>query len=205
MAEEDLFFESDGLKIEALLDAQSGDKAVVIAHPHPLYGGDMHNHVVTGIRAAYLRAGYTTLRFNFRGVGASDGEYNEGRGETSDVRAAVDLLGERGKQAVDLAGYSFGAWVIARGLERITGARRVVMISPPVSFFDFSFLNHNHKIQLVIAGSEDDIAPADKIRNMVPEWNPEADLVIIPRADHFYGGTTGRMEDAILAFLEKNG
>ena len=80
MTEERIFFESDGLQLEGLLDAQPGEKAVVITHPHPLYGGEMHNDVVGAISAAYIKAFHTTLRFNFRGVGASEGEYNEGMG-----------------------------------------------------------------------------------------------------------------------------
>ena len=97
----------------------------------------MYNNVVESLVRVYQQAGYSTLRFNFRGVGSSHGEYGDGTGEQEDVRAALNCLWERGKQVIDLAGYSFGAWVNA--LTRPDGdiIRQMVMVSPPVAFLDF--------------------------------------------------------------------
>jgi alpha/beta superfamily hydrolase len=111
MAEEKIFFESAGLKVEGLLDRLHSDRGVVITHPHPLYGGDMFNNVVEAIVQAYQEKGHSTLRFNFRGVGQSEGAYDNGIGEQENVRAALEYLSLLGTMSIDLAGYSFGAWI----------------------------------------------------------------------------------------------
>ena len=203
MTEEIIFFRSGGLKIEGMLDSAPGAKAVVITHPHPLYGGDMYSNVVESVTRAFRKSGYTTLRFNFRGVGKSEGVHDEGIGEQEDVGAALEYLGELGNSFVDLAGYSFGAWVNAMGLGRFELVERMIMVSPPVNFIDFSLLGYDPKIKLVIAGSNDDIAPPGMIQKMLPAWNPEARFEIIQGADHFYLGKTGEIEDIVRNFLEK--
>ena len=202
MKEEHVFFKAGEVKIEGLVNHAVGHKAVVITHPHPLYGGDMNNNVVESVDLAYREKGYTTLRFNFRGVGQSEGSFDEGTGEQTDVRAALSYLGELGKSSIDLAGYSFGAWVNALGLKGFDRVNRVMMVSPPVNFTDFSFLDYNAKIQLVIAGSEDDIAPPGMIKSMLPTWNPEAQFNIIQGANHFYGGKTHEIIKIIQGFLD---
>ncbi len=203
MTEEIIFFRSGGLKIEGMLDSAPGAKAVVITHPHPLYGGDMYSNVVESVTRAFRKSGYTTLRFNFRGVGKSEGVHDEGIGEQEDVGAALEYLGELGNSFVDLAGYSFGAWVNAMGLGRFELVERMIMVSPPVNFIDFSLLGYDPKIKLVIAGSNDDIGPPGMIQKMLPAWNPEARFEIIQGADHFYLGKTGEIEDIVRDFLEK--
>ncbi len=202
MAEERIFIKSGGLKIEGLINNSPGQEAVVVTHPHPLYGGDMYNNVVQSVLMAYWQGGYTTLRINFRGVGQSEGSHDKGIGEQEDVRAALAYLHELGKSSIDLAGYSFGSWVNAMGLESFDHARRMIMVSPPVSFVDFSFLGYNPKIQLVIAGSEDDIAPPAMIKDMLPTWNPEAEFRIIQGSDHFYWGGNDEIEAIIQNFLD---
>jgi alpha/beta superfamily hydrolase len=201
MAEKKVHFETEGLRLEGLLDVQSLEKAVVIAHPHPLFGGDMYNPVVETIRSAYFTSRYTTLRFNFRGVGASEGMYAEGLGEQADLAAALAFLVQEGLSRIDLVGYSFGAWIMAMGLARFAEARRAVMVSPPVSLMDFSFLEYNSKIRLVVTGSEDDIAPAGTVGIMMRDWNPEAELKRIQGADHFYSAHQAEMAAAISDFL----
>jgi alpha/beta superfamily hydrolase len=205
MKEERVGFQSQGFTIEGMFENAPGEKAVVVTHPHPLYGGDMHNNVVQSVVTAYRKAGYSTLRFNFRGAGGSQGTYDEGVGEQEDVKAALAYVSESGKTSIDLAGYSFGAWVNALGLNAFAQARRTVMVSPPVNFIDFSFLEFNSKVQLVIAGSTDDIAPADTIQGMINTWNPEARFHIIEGADHFYWGKTEEIEKIIYSFLEEKG
>ena len=197
MKEELVFFKSNGLKIEGLINESQTRNGVVVTHPHPLYGGEMHNNVVESVVRAYGEKGYTTLRFNFRGVGRSEGVYDNGTGEQEDVRAAVAFLGGLGKTSIDLAGYSFGAWVNAKCIESLTDVKRMIMVSPPVNFLDFSFLKRCAKIRLVIAGSEDDIAPPAMIKDMIPLWNGEAKFDIIQRADHFYLGKTSEIEAII--------
>jgi len=202
MKEERVFVQAGEVKIEGLVDNAPGEKAVIVTHPHPLYGGDMSNNVVEAVVQAYRQKGYTTFRFNFRGVGQSEGNYEEGIGEQEDVRAGLSYLNGLGKSSIDLAGYSFGVWVNALGLKSFDHAKRMIMVSPPVNFIDFSFLGYNAKIQLVIAGSEDDIAPPGMIKGMLQDWNPEVNFSIIQGADHFYGGKTDEIVRIIQGFLD---
>lgn len=204
MDEKQIFLDTQGVQIEGLLGGDGAGGAAVITHPHPLYGGDMYNPVVESVARAFARRGMTTLRFNFRGVGRSQGRYDEGVGEQEDVKKAVAYLGELGAGSVDLAGYSFGAWVNARVLGSLKKVGRMIMVSPPVDFMDFSFLEYAPRLRLVIAGDQDDIGPAHKIKALIPHWNPECDFQIIPGADHFYGGKADVLERVIEAFLNRD-
>ncbi len=137
-AEETVFFASGPLRLEGRLYRASGPDAVVVTHPHPLYGGEMDNPVVTTLAGVYQRLGYSTLRFNFRGAGRSEGDYGDGIGEQDDVRAAAAYLSGLGKTVTDLAGYSFGAWVNLRLNPPLATVRRQVLVAPPVLFLDFA-------------------------------------------------------------------
>lgn len=205
MTEKRVVIESGGLKLEGLLEQGRGGAGVAVTHPHPQYGGSMHNNVVESLVKAYGKAGYSTLRFNFRGVGRSEGQYDEGVGEQVDVRGAVEYLRDLGMTSVDLVGYSFGAWVNARGIQDVSDVARMIMVSPPVNFMDFSFLVgvQNFEPLLIITGAEDDIAPPDMIRKMFSKWNKDATFQIIQGADHFYGGKTGDIEAIVGKFLRK--
>ena len=202
MVEEPVLFESTNIKIEGLFCSMPGDRGVVITHPHPLYGGNMYNNVVESLVRMYQLAGYSTLRFNFRSVGASEGEYDNGVGEREDVKAALHYLSQRGKKVLDLAGYSFGSWVNALTISELDNVGRMIMISPPVAFLDFDSVGFTPQIQLVLAGSQDQIAPPNLIENLLPTWNPEAHLEIIDGADHFYIGYTGKLESVLTAHLK---
>ncbi|MFC1824360.1 alpha/beta hydrolase [Thermodesulfobacteriota bacterium] len=201
MAEKNIFIDAGGIKVEGLLEDVPGNRAVLVTHPHPLYGGSMHNNVVESLIHAYGEKGYTTLRINFRGVGQSQGNHENGVGEQQDVAAGLKYLAALGKDTIDLAGYSFGAWVCALGLENYSSAQRLIMVSPPVSFIDFSFLKYNPKIQLVIAGTVDEIAGANSVEQMLETWNPEAVFQKIDGADHFYGGKEGELHAIVSRFL----
>ncbi len=205
MKEMRVVFRSEDGNIEGLMVEGQATKGVVVTHPHPLYGGSMENNVVEAVVRAYGEKGYTTLRFNFRGVGRSEGRYDNGRGEQEDVRAAVAHLTQLGMTSIDLTGYSFGAWVNAQCIDSLRDVRRMVMVSPPVNFLDFSFLKSCPKIRLVIAGSEDDIAPPAMIEKMLLVWNPESELKAINGADHFYWGKTGEIEAIIGDLIELEG
>ena len=201
MAEEKIHFNSGDLELEGLLNRRDGEKGVVVTHPHPLYGGDMQNNVVTTIARAYQNLGYSTLRFNFRGVGNSQGRYSDGHGEQKDVKAALDYLVSVGCCDLDLAGYSFGAWVNAMGLGKYPEVRRLNMVSPPAAFMDFSGLGLTPRIRLVVSGSRDDIAPPAMIREMINTWNHDAEFRVIEGADHFYGGYEEDLFQIIHRFL----
>jgi hypothetical protein len=201
MAEERILFEAKGLKLEGLLADSKGDKGVVISHPHPLYGGSMHNNVLKAVAHAYQEEDYSTLRFNFRGVERSEGDYDNGIGEQEDVKAALQTLGRKN---MDLAGYSFGAWVNALGLPKFEEAHRLIMVSPPVSVIDFGFLEYSPKVKLVICGSRDEIAEYKKVEKMLAKWNDQALFRVIQGADHFYSGYEEDLIDIVGEFLRGN-
>lgn len=201
MTEEKIKFSSQNILIEGLLCIQKGQKCVVVTHPHSLYGGTMYNQVVETLVEVYQEKSFSTLRFNFRGVGGSEGSFDEGKGEQEDVRSAIEYMIKRGKRDIDLAGYSFGAWVNAKMKDNHSLCNRIVMISPPVTFLDFSFLSFNSKIQLVVAGGKDDIAPADEITNVINIWNPKAHLEVIEGADHFYTGEIGSLKSVLSRYI----
>jgi alpha/beta superfamily hydrolase len=205
LGEERIFFDSDGLRIEGLLQKLPGDNGVVICHPHSLYGGTMHNNVVKAVAHAYQKEGYTTLRFNFRGVEKSEGDFGNGEGEQEDVKGALRYLQDLGRSRIDLAGYSFGAWVDALGLDKFEEAQRLIMVSPPVSFIDFGFLQYSAKIKLVICGTRDEIAEYKKVEKMLPKWNDEAMFQVVQGADHFYSGYEEELMEIIGRFLRENG
>jgi alpha/beta superfamily hydrolase len=188
MGEEKITFQSDMLHIEGLLWVQDGERGAVITHPHPLYGGSMHNQVVEVLTAVYQEKGFSTLRFNFRGVGSSEGGYDQGDGEKEDVRSAVRYLHNMGKRDLDLAGYSFGVWVNAHIMDSEPWIQRMIMVSPPVAFLEFPPFIRSSKILLVVVGDRDEIAPPDTTRELLAHWNPSARFEIIEGADHFYSG-----------------
>ena len=199
--EEKIIFLSEDYKIEGLLDKQSEDNGVVITHPHPFYGGDMNNFIVDLIARAYQKKGFTTLRFNFRGTANSQGGYDNGSGEQEDVHAALATLAKMGIKKIDLTGYSFGAWVNALAISENIAVRNMTMVSPPVSFLDFGSIDSIPGLKLVVTGSIDDIAPADRIKTMYPAWNPKAHLEIIPGADHFYSGCLDDLESVLSSHI----
>ncbi|MCP4755639.1 MAG: alpha/beta hydrolase [Proteobacteria bacterium] len=195
--EEKISFQSDGFQIEGLLSQNTGDRGVVITHPHPQYGGDMHNNVVASLQRVYQENGYTTLRFNFRGVGASQGSFDDGRGEQSDVNAALEHLTNIGMRTVDLAGYSFGSWVNARVAAENTSIQNLVMVSPPVDFMNFTDVESLPCLRLVVVGSQDDFASAEAVEKAVSAWNPDARMEVIEGCDHFYFGYSRQLESIL--------
>ena len=201
--EEKISLYSGQIQLEGYWQAGNGDKGVVITHPHPLYGGTMHNPVVETIQSAYQQEGYATLRFNFRGVGSSRGNFDNGLGEQDDVRAAITYVESMNVGAVELAGYSFGAWVnagVAAGSR--TSIASMVMISPPVGFIDFENVNKLSCLKLIVTGSRDEIAPANQIRDLLPVWNPGAQFEIIDGCDHFYMGYLDKLQSILSQYLK---
>ena len=192
-------FFSENFEIEGLFSKKDEKKGVVVTHPHPLYGGDMYNLVVETIVHVYNFKGYSTLKFNFRGVGRSQGTYDNGDGEQKDVLAALSFLGDMGMEQIDLAGYSFGAWVNAHAVQEDVAVKNMVMISPPAGFMDFSTIGPMERLKLVVTGSRDDIAPADVVKQMCSVWNPHARFVVIDGADHFYGGYLNQLEAVLVS------
>jgi uncharacterized protein len=195
--EEKVCLRSGDFELEGLYESGRTARGVVITHPHPLYGGDMHNAVVDAIRRVYRMKDFATLRFNFRGAGESEGQHDNGVGEQVDVLAALSFMTQSGFHQVDLAGYSFGAWVNALTLQREGLSENLVMVSPPVAFVDFASIGRLPGLQLVVTGSRDEMAPPDAVRQMLPTWNPSAKFEIIPGADHFYSRYARQLGDVL--------
>ncbi len=190
MTETKIRFENnDGFVLEGLLHEGESGRGVVITHPHPLYGGDMYNNVVAIIQNAFREMGHSTLRFNFRGAGASSGAYDDGDGEQRDITAAFLSLRESGVSLVDLAGYSFGAWVNARAVaEAWVACDKMIMIAPPAAMLSFGPDLKLPSLKLVVTGTRDAFAPPDLLKKQTPLWNPAARLEVINNADHFFYG-----------------
>lgn len=196
MVQTDISFACGGLRLEGMLERASGTRGVVVTHPHPLYGGDMDNPVVLAVCRAYRRKGFSTLRFNFRGVGGSGGRHDQGVGERADARAAGSAMADLGLTEIDLAGYSFGSWVNANAG---AGFSRMVMVSPPLAFIDFGPPAALPNLHLIVTGGRDEIAPPGLIERARRAWNPAAAFEVIPGADHFYSGFIDTLEDTIAA------
>lgn len=186
----------NGIRLEARLHPGHSGHGVVAAHPHPLYGGDMTNKVVETIISAYQKKGHATLRFNFRGVGASTGDYDDGIGEQADLLAAFQFLKAQGIASVDLAGYSFGAWVIAKAAGSIP-AEGIVLVSPPAGMMDFDETTRIPGLKLVVVGGRDEYAPVEKVKALAAAWNPAAACEVINGADHFFSGYERRLAEIL--------
>jgi hypothetical protein len=150
-------------------------------------GGSMHNNVVETLREVYSAENYSTLRFNFRGVGGSTGFYDEGRGEKEDIYAACEYLKKMGMTKLFLAGYSFGAWVGSKVLEESNSPFvSSIFVSPPVDYFNFNWDNLTDKINFIICGDHDEFCTINILKRAVQKIN--SPLEIIRGADHFYMG-----------------
>jgi len=201
MSEEQVFIENDKLTLEGLLSRAAGDAGMVICHPHPLMGGSMHNNVVEAIQKACVQEKYSTLRFNFRGVGRSSGEYADGVGEQEDILAACKYLQNQGIAEIIFAGYSFGAWVGAKIVEKDAGPfAGVIFISPPVRYFQFDFEKLNHKINITICGEEDQFCDLGLLKKKTPYLG--CNLKIISGADHFYAGRENDLVNILQGSLD---
>ena len=181
---------------------------VIFCHPHPQYGGDMYNPVIAAAVEAASKEGFSTVRFNFRGVGESEGKYGGGIGEREDVKAVVGYFYSQLKDSnplLILMGYSFGAWVglpIAVEDERIEG---MVAIAPPLEMFDFSFLEKCKKKKLLIAGSEDPFCPTPALQEWFRHLEEPKSLTIIPGADHFFFSHIHSLIQLLREFFKKIG
>jgi len=187
MPEEKIYIKNGLLITEGLLGKSSGEKGVVICHPHSLMGGSMYNNVVEALQKAFAAENYSTLRFNFRGVGASTGVYEEGVGEKEDIYVACEYLKKLGLTKLFFAGYSFGAWVGSKILEESNNPFAAsICISPPINYFYFNWDNLNNKINLFICGDCDQFCSWDVLIQKAQKINSPVE--IIRGADHFYLG-----------------
>jgi alpha/beta superfamily hydrolase len=197
-------------QLEALLNsgAEDATHAALVCHPHPMFGGIMHNKVVFHALKALNSFGFPVLRFNFRGAGLSHGEHDHGRGEIEDVRAALDWLDQEFHLPLIFAGFSFGA---AIGLCAACADNRVkalIGLGTPVApvderSYDLGFLRTCAKPKLFVSGSRDQFGPGPQLQALVNSLPEPKKLVIIESADHFFEGRLREMREAIEAWVKE--
>jgi alpha/beta superfamily hydrolase len=199
MSESRITFPCGGLKLEGLLTLPEGEAsgAAVVCHPHPMYGGSMYNNVVEAVLEALWRQRFATLRFNFRGVGDSEGEYDGGEGELDDAREAVAFLaGKAAVRSVMLVGYSFGASVSLRAGLTDPAVNRLVLVALPVALLNGPS-DSSSKPVLLVAGDRDSYSPLEPLRTLVGKLGSSARLEILAGADHFFGGYEAQLSALI--------
>lgn len=206
MREQAVTFASGALTLEGLYapPAASGARGGVVCHPHPLYGGAMHNNVVEAALAAMWSKGWATLRFNFRGVGQSEGEHDNGRGEADDAVAAVKWLTAQPGVAADgavLAGYSFGAMAALAAAPKIPDLAALLLVALPIAMADPAALERFAGPVMLVAGDQDGYCPAVKLKALHEKLSERAQLRIIAGADHFFGGFEPELQAEIAAML----
>jgi len=202
-----VFFPSDNLQLEGNLTFpadRSSCPGVVICHPHPAYGGDMNNNVVMGIKDALEDAGFVILRFNFRGVNLSEGNFDGGKGEIKDVIAAVSFLKDQtmvDNNRLFLAGYSFGAVVGLQAVRNASGFSAVAGISPPIGMFDFSFLSQISPPILLVSGDEDSFCSIRDLNTLFNSIFTSKKREVLKGVDHFYWGKESEVGGIVKKFF----
>ena len=193
-------------RLDAMLevpDRVNPRAAVVLAHPDPQQGGSLHSKVVYAAAKALAGIGCAVLRFNFRGVGSSEGAWDDGRGERDDFRAALDFMSAR-YPASELwaAGYSFGSWIATT--EGVVDPRvsLLVAIAPPIGLYDFGPLKTSAKPKFIVHGEADELIPLRAVREFYAQLQEPKELVEIDRANHLFEGQTSEVGDALEDLLE---
>lgn len=179
----------------------------VVLHPHPLYGGTMNNKIVYQVYQSFARAGFSVLRFNFRGVGRSQGKFDDGIGELSDAASALDWIQQQndGAPFCWMAGFSFGAWIALQLLMRRPEINGFIGISPPANMYDFGFLSPCPSHGLILQGDRDDIVQEAAVSQLVEKLQGQKGLVInyevIAGADHYYRNTMEEMVGQVDGYI----
>lgn len=177
-------------------------------HPHPLYGGTMNNKVVYTLFHAYARRGFSCLRFNFRGVGRSQGTFSRGEGELSDAAAALDWLQTYNADAGQcwVGGFSFGAWIGMQLLMRRPEITGFISVAPPANMYDFSFLAPCPSSGLILHGEKDEIVPAEAVEKLIEKLRTQRGITIDHRtlsgADHFFQGHMDSVDKELDDYLD---
>jgi uncharacterized protein len=207
MKEQRVTFPSGSLTLEGLLAKPDGDRLVrgaVVCHPHPQYGGSMYNNVVDAVLAAMWKREWATLRFNFRGVGESEGEHSGGAGEAEDAAAAVAFVTSQPgveRDGAVLAGYSFGSIAAMTAAPKIENLGALVLVALPLKMADVRALTDFAGPIVLAAGNDDMYCPVPQLEALHKESGARAQLQIIEGADHFFGGCEVELADAIESML----
>jgi alpha/beta superfamily hydrolase len=210
-----LFLDGPAGRLEALLNAgaDNATHAAVVCHPHPLFGGTLHNKVVFHTMKALNSFGFPVLRFNFRGTGLSQGEHDHGGGEVEDVRAALDWLDAEFHLPIVFAGFSFGAAVGLRAAYADLRVQALIAVGMPVApvsadteeprVYTFEFLRECTKPKLFVSGARDQFGPRAKLEALVASVPEPKKLVVIEGADHFFEGRLRELREVIEAWTRE--
>jgi alpha/beta superfamily hydrolase len=176
--------------LEALLQVREPpehDTVAVVCHPHPLYGGTMHNKVVHRVASVMHQLGAAVLRFNFRGVGKSQGRHDRGEGELEDARVALEWVSARHPGAKRwLAGFSFGSWVAARLAAATPDIDQLLLVAPPLHTSSFETMKHATVRKRVVQGTADDVCKLERLEHEFPTWAEPKRLILVEGAGHFF-------------------
>ncbi len=181
----------------------------LMLHPHPQHGGTMNNKIVYTLYNLFAQRGFGTLRFNFRGVGRSQGTFDRGEGELSDAAAALDWLQTYNPDAPAcwIAGFSFGAWIGMQLLMRRPEISGFISIAPPANLFDFSFLAPCPSSGLIVHGTVDEVVPSESVQKLVDKLSNQRDITVkyksIPGANHFFTNKIEQMGNSVGAYLDE--
>jgi len=188
---------------------QKGAPIAIVLHPHPQFGGTMNNKIVYDLFYAFAQRGFSALRFNFRGVGRSQGSFDHGSGELSDAAAALDWVQSVTPDAKScwIAGVSFGAWIGMQLLMRRPEIEGFISVAPPANRFDFSFLAPCPSSGLIVHGDSDRVAPLKDVETLVSKLKTQKGIVIeqsvIGGANHFFDNKTEELIASCSAYLDK--
>ena len=181
----------------------------LVLHPHPLHGGSMNNKIVYNVFQSFKRRGFSVLRFNFRGVGRSQGEYDHGQGELSDAATALDWLQAKNHEPGQcwIVGFSFGAWISMQLLMRRPEVAGFISISPPANMYDFTFLAPCPSSGLILQGSMDDIVPEPDAERLAQKLQQQKGITItyevLDGANHFYDNHMDQMIDLMGEYVDR--
>jgi len=210
-----LFLDGPAGRLEALLNAGADNTthAAVVCHPHPLFGGTLHNKVVFHTMKALNGFGFPVLRFNFRGTGLSEGEHDQGNDEVEDVRTALDWLDAEYHLPLIFAGFSFGAAVGLRAACADARVRGVIGVGTPIGpvvsdsevprTYTFDFLQDCAKPKLFVSGARDQFGPRAKLEALVASMPEPKKLVLIDGADHFFEGRLRELRETIETWVKE--
>ncbi len=191
--------------LEAVLqecDSGAPAFAALVCHPHPLYGGTLHNKVVHRVASVLHDARGAALRFNFRGVGRSAGRFDRGMGELDDARIALDWLRERHPGTpLWAAGFSFGSWIAAGLGASEPDVARLILVAPPVATASFEALRASPVPKLVLQGTRDDVCPLEALEREFPSWAEPKTLLKVEGATHFFDRRLRALAEALLRAL----
>jgi len=204
-------FKAKGLNFEGVVatpDADGGPyPGVVMCHPHPLFGGNMDNNVVLAVTSDLVQQGFATLRFNFRGVGNSEGEHTKGELEYLEVLGALDFM--KAWKGVDggvlgLVGYSFGSSVILGSAAVQKRPKVFALISPPLRALESTPLKKDRRPKLIISGDQDKLVQSEQLQPVLESFSHPPALKVVEGADHFWGGKESQVVGQVSRFFVEN-